>query len=116
MTSDGSPYTRFQRALNSGNLHLIRTAALELPRGVPLSDALRIVYLLRDDEARYERACLRWVARFCLECQDVTLEQVERAAGALRELLWNADEATRTLSELCARNGIQHARVDGGRD
>jgi hypothetical protein len=115
MTSDGSPYTRFQRALNSGNLHLIRTAALELPRGVPLSDALRIVYLLRDDEARYERACLRWVARFCLECQDATLEQVERAAGALRDLLWNADEATRTLSELCARNGIQHAQVKGPR-
>jgi hypothetical protein len=48
----------------------------------------------------------------CLECQDATLEQVERAAGALRELLWNADEATRTLSELCARNGIQHVQVD----
>jgi hypothetical protein len=27
-----------------------------------------------------------------------------------RELLWNADEATRTLGELCARNGIQHAQ------
>jgi hypothetical protein len=42
----------------------------------------------------------------------VTLDQVERTAGALRELLWNADEATRTLSELCARNGIRPAQVD----
>jgi hypothetical protein len=50
-----------------------------------------------------------------IRLQHAADDQDRRARGALRELLWNADEATRTLSELCARNGIQHAQVGGPR-
>lgn len=57
VTSDGSDYTRFkQRALATGNLTLIRTAAAELPH-VGIQDALQICLLLRDgDPDLYERA------------------------------------------------------------
>ena len=44
MTSQGGAYKRFRRALDTGNLLLIRTAAAELPQAPPLSDALRIVW------------------------------------------------------------------------
>src|SRR4051812_24937866 len=39
VTSDGSAYTRFRRALDTGNLPLVRAAAAELPH-VDLADAL----------------------------------------------------------------------------
>jgi hypothetical protein len=32
MTSQGNPWSRFQRALTTGNLTLVRAAAAELPR------------------------------------------------------------------------------------
>jgi hypothetical protein len=43
VTSQGSPYTRFDRALKTGNLNIIRAAAAELPRPPDLGDALKIV-------------------------------------------------------------------------
>jgi hypothetical protein len=49
MTSDGSAYTRFRRALDVGNLALVRAAAAELPH-VSIRDALRVCLLLRDDD------------------------------------------------------------------
>ena len=105
MTSDGSPYTRFKRALDAGNLLQARAAATELPN-VNLDDALRIVWLMREDEALYERAAMRWLGRFCLECPGATLEDVERAAKALRSVWWQPQEATRVLADICAGNGI----------
>ena len=44
MTSGGSPYARFKRALLPGNLALVRAAAAELP-AVDLADALAICLL-----------------------------------------------------------------------
>ena len=60
MTSQGSAYGRFRRALARGNLQLVRAAAGELPT-IRLDDALRVCLLIRDrDPDRYERAALRW--------------------------------------------------------
>jgi len=42
----GGSYARFRRALDTGNLTLVRAAAAELPR-INLVDALRICVLLR---------------------------------------------------------------------
>jgi hypothetical protein len=106
VTSQGNAYARFDRALGTGNLHIVRTAALELPR-VDLGDALRILYLMRDDEALYERAVMRWLGRFCLECVSATSEDVEAAAKALRLLLFSPDDATRTLSDLCSAHALR---------
>ena len=69
MTSDGNPYARFRRALETGNEALVTAAALELPR-IALDDALRICLVLRGgDPYRYERAAVRWLGRFALEAQ-----------------------------------------------
>lgn len=82
MTSQGSAYGRFRRALQTGNLALVRAAALELPT-IRLDDALRVCLLIRDnDPAQYERAALRWVGRFALEARTATLADVRAAADA----------------------------------
>ena len=75
MTSQGSPYARFKRALASENLVLVRSAAAELP-AVPLRDALEVCELLRRANPQvYERAALRWLARPLLERPGITLAE-----------------------------------------
>ena len=106
MTSDGSAYTRFKRALATGNLNLIRAAAAELPR-VGLSDALEVCLLMRDQDGRgFERAAVRWLGRFALEARNVTIEAVERAATALGTMPKSPDLAMETLSRLCIEHGV----------
>src|SRR5919202_6537508 len=59
----GSSYARFRRALETGNLTLVRAAAAELP-SINLDDALRVCLLLRRADARlYERATVRSLGR-----------------------------------------------------
>jgi hypothetical protein len=83
VTSRGSPYARFRRALANGNLATVRAAAAELPQ-VDLDDALEVCALMAGTEPqRYDRAALRWLARFCLERSGVTLTDVAEAADAL---------------------------------
>lgn len=101
MTSQGSPYARFKRALDSGNLTQVRATAAELPT-VPLRDALEVCELLRRADPRlYERAALRWLARLLLERPGITLGEVERAALALQRL--PDVEAVRALRALAGR-------------
>ena len=85
VTSQGSPYPRFRRALTTGNLLLIRAAAAELPY-VELGDALKIVAVMaaKQDHA-YQRAAIRWLGRFALERAE-TLEQIRQAAQAFQAL------------------------------
>jgi hypothetical protein len=86
VSTKGHSYARFRRALATRNLELIRDAARELPR-VGLKDAAAILVLLADAEpGRYERAACRWLARYCLERTDVTLEAVDEAVGALQRM------------------------------
>ncbi len=85
MTSQGSPYPRFRRALATGNLTIIRAAAAELPY-VELADALKIVALMAAERApSYQRAACRWLARYALE-RATTLEEIRQAALALQLL------------------------------
>ena len=65
--SQGSAYSRFRRALDRGNVLEALSAAAEL-RHVSLVDALALVLLLaRKDLPRFQRAALRWHARYCHE-------------------------------------------------
>src|ERR1700729_3402541 len=83
MTSDGSAYARFRRALETGNEVLVLGAARELPQ-IALDDALRICLVLRDgDRARYDRAAVRWLGRFALEARAVMIRDLRAAAAAL---------------------------------
>jgi hypothetical protein len=101
MTSQGSAYGRFRRALQQGNLQLVRAAAGELPT-IRLDDALRVCLLIRDrDPQRYERAALRWIARFAVEAQAATLGDVQAAARALAQLPSEPDDAMGQLQRLC---------------
>ena len=101
MTRQGSAYGRFRRALERGNLQLVRAAAGELPT-IRLDDALRVCLLIRDrDPDRYERAALRWVARFAVEAREASLADVQAAAHALAQLPTDPDEAMSRLQRLC---------------
>ena len=106
VTSNGSAYTRFRRALGTGNLNLIRAAAAELPR-VSLPDALEVCLLLRDqDQSRFEKAAVRWLGRFSLEARDVTISAIETAAAALRLLPQRPEASMEILSSLCLQYGV----------
>jgi hypothetical protein len=102
VTSQGSPYTRFRRALATGNLLLIRAAAAELAH-VSLADALIVCVAIRDAEPeRFERAALRWIARYCLERPTVSLAEVRAAIQAFERMAGAPEDSLATLQRLCA--------------
>ena len=102
VTSQGSAYARFRRALKTANMGIIRSTAGELPH-VDLGHALAVCLTIREAEPhRFERAALRWLARFCVERREATLAEVQSAAWAFENF---ADEpaALQTLQRLCSR-------------
>jgi hypothetical protein len=106
VTSDGSPYSRFKRALANGNLLMIRAAAAELPR-IGLRDALEICLVVRgQDGDRFERAAVRWLGRFALEARDVTIEAIQAAAAALDAMPQQPERSMETLAGLCVRHSV----------
>jgi hypothetical protein len=106
MTSDGSAYVRFRRALETGNATLVTAAATELPQ-IALDDALRICLVFRDgDPARYERAAVRWLGRFALEAGNVTIDALRSAADALDALPDRPADAMERLQRLCIEHGL----------
>ena len=106
MTSEGSAYRRFRRALETGNELLVLTAARELPQ-IALDDALRICLVLRDGEReRYDRAAVRWLGRFALEGRAVTIRDLRLAAAALEQLPAHTGEAMERLQRLCVARGV----------
>jgi hypothetical protein len=109
MTSSGSPYARFQRALATGNLALIRATAAELPRiGVAEAAAILLV-IMRAEPSQYERAAVRWLGRLCLERSCVNLADLSRAAAALGALPDRPDAARPALADVCRRAGQDRA-------
>jgi hypothetical protein len=106
VTSQGSPYARFSRALTTGNLLLVRAAALELPR-VDLPDALRICLLIhRGDPDRYEQAAIRWLGRLCLEHPELGFDELAEGLAAFQALPSQPAPARLALRALCARVGL----------
>ena len=106
MTSQGSAYARLRRALASRNAAGALAAAAELPR-VPLDDALALLVLLRDDEPRFDRAVVRWHARWCLEVRGIGPGEAQLALAALRSLSGpDAALGAATLIAVCERHGL----------
>src|SRR5215211_1050207 len=98
MTSHGSPYARFQRALRVGRLSVVRDAAAELPR-IDLDDALAICLLIeRQDGERYERAVVRWLARLAMEVPAVGIDDLREGLLAFEALPYNPVAACETLA------------------
>ena len=102
MTSQGSAYARFRRALKTGNMAIIRSAAGELPHVDLVTRSRSASPSSRAEPDRFERAALRWVARFCVERREATLAEVQAAAWAF-ENFGDEPAALDTLQRLCAR-------------
>ncbi|HEY4277765.1 MAG TPA: hypothetical protein VGM91_06075 [Conexibacter sp.] len=75
-----------------------------MPR-ISLQDALRICLLMRDHDG-FDRAAVRWLGRFALEGANVTIEDVQTAAGALDALPDRPESAMERLSAVCLRCGV----------
>jgi hypothetical protein len=109
MTSEGSPYARFQRALRIGRLSMVRAAAAELPH-VELDDALSICLLISEQDAeRYERAAVRWLARLSLEVPTIRIEDLRDGLLAFEAFPDNPGGARTALAGLCERHGLYRA-------
>lgn len=92
MTSQGSPYARFRRALDSRNATVAFATATELDF-VSLPDAFELVLLVVDDSRRFRRAGLRWHARYCAEVPDVGFEEAHAVLACLAGPCWPPAES-----------------------
>ena len=112
MTSQGSPYSRLRRALEtSRSPSAIRDAASELQQ-IGLEDALDIcLALLEREPAFYTRAAARWAARLTIE-HALDLRDAQLTLAALGALDGTSPRAgAEALIELCERHGLR--RCDG---
>ena len=104
MTSQGSPYARFRRALARGSLNQILAAAAELPH-IALDDALAICTAMQGHE-QAERAAVRWLGRLAIERPTVRLEDLRAGLAAFEAFPYNPQGARTALDELCRLHGI----------
>jgi hypothetical protein len=77
------PDSVLHRAIRTGHVALALRAAGELER-VDLEDAFAICRLLRADQARFDRACVRWLERFAAEADGATLNDVGQLASGFQ--------------------------------
>jgi hypothetical protein len=110
VTSEGSAYARFRRALDTGNPRIAFAAAADLGR-VGLADALELVLLLLEWEPdRFERAALRWHGRYCREVTDVDLVEAQAVLACLSGLRGTRPEpAAHALADLVHRRDLAQA-------
>lgn len=93
---------RFRRALDRGNVTEALSAASELQL-VGLAEALELTLLLADEEdARYERAALRWHARFVYEAKNIDIRESVAVLALLTAMPANRLAAS-ALAELFGR-------------
>ena len=83
MRAAASHLALLRRALERGSLIQAEAAARECGR-IDLDDALRFVLLLlRERDARYERAALRWLGRVLVDNPGIGFEGARDAVRAL---------------------------------
>ena len=86
MPAQASPLTRFRRAIERESLILAESAAHEAGY-LTLQDALALTALYASaGDPKFDRAAVRWLARFALEADRVTLAELELAAVSLAAL------------------------------
>lgn len=85
VTSEGSPYGRFRKAIERRNLVAAEDAARELET-LSLGDALDLVRLYGErGSPKYERAAVRWLGRYLAEGTP-GLREVAASAAMLVEI------------------------------
>jgi hypothetical protein len=109
VTFESSAYMRFRRALDRRNVTEALSAATEI-QVVGLVEALELTLLLADrDPAKYERAALRWHARFMREVPKVEMRE-SQAILSLLALVPVSRLAAAALAELLSRRrGLERA-------
>lgn len=105
VTSQGSPLTRFRRALGAGDSAGAYAAATELPH--ELADALALTLLLSEDPGRFDRACVRWVGRLILEVPGLPAEAAHLALAALSSVGRGSAAGAHAIAELFDELGAE---------
>jgi hypothetical protein len=85
VTAQGHPRAIFKRAVKRGNIVLAEATARELGK-LSLEEALGLLFLYAEKEpVKFERAALRWLARYVTEGKAVLAAQGPTGAvGACR--------------------------------
>jgi hypothetical protein len=106
VTSQGSVYSQFKRALQRGSFMQAWALAQELPT-VRLVDGLALLLLAREVEpARFDRAVPRWHARLCTE-RRLPASEAQLALAALNALPTRAaDSGGQALAAILERHGL----------
>lgn len=103
VTAQGSPLTRYRRAIESRSLLLAELSA-RVMNHVPLRDALGLLALYAAErDAKYERAAARWLARLALEKPELGIVEIHFAAAALAAMPAWEETAIRVLVDLSSR-------------
>lgn len=103
MTSQGSAYTRFQRALSSRDLSVVVPALAELP-DVALTDALDVLELMAEQrDTRYDRAAAKFSARLTTE-RRLTVEESRRVLALVEVLPLAPQPVSDHLRLYCKRS------------
>jgi hypothetical protein len=112
MTSQGSPRSRFARAVQTRNAFLAEVALREM--GNPtLLEALDFLDLLAEGKAsKLEAAAIRWHGRLELETTTLSIAESQLALGALAALCVGQREAIAILRGLLRR--VAPTRVGPG--
>jgi hypothetical protein len=96
VTAQGSPATRFRRAIERNSLLNAELAAREMGQ-LGLDDALSLVLLYAAaDDPRFDRAATRWIGRLCVEGRP-SLSELQAAVSALALLNRGGGESAARL-------------------
>jgi hypothetical protein len=104
LTAQGHPRSIFSRAIEDGNLVAAEASAREIG-SLTLEEALRLLFLYAEKEPiKYERAALRWLARYVTEGKAVSLLKAQLPLSALAELRGGErEQAAKLLIKLVRR-------------
>jgi hypothetical protein len=104
LTSQGSPYSRFRRALLTKNPVLIDAAARELAV-VGLDDALRILIVFAERrDRRFQQAAAKFAARVIIE-RGLSPAQAHRVLALAESLPSSPDTIGQLLRRYCEPAG-----------
>jgi hypothetical protein len=109
VTSQGSAFMRFRRALDQRKATEALSAATEL-QFVGLTEALELTLLLADaDQDKYERAAVRWHVRFVHDSKNVGIRESQAVLALLAAIPVNPLAATALAELLSRRRGLERA-------
>jgi hypothetical protein len=91
-----------ERALKTGNMAIIRSAAGELPQSTSATLSRSASSFARPSRVGSNARRCGWLARFCVERCEATLTEVQAAAWAF-ENITDEPAALATLQRLCSR-------------